>query len=194
MDSERDELTEATAEETSATTPAETSTALTTLNLDDLNKESLELLNQAIAETDVEKAKDLTYLFNMNQNKKVMVRTNKLNDLLDVLTEQLTKRATERPDEVTTAELMTGLKTVSDLIDKGRHQVMDSTAEPAPLIQINQQNNEVNVGDDNKPSLSRASRENVKNAILDILHKLPKEEAPVETVEIIDAEEENTND
>ena len=43
--------------------------ALTIVNADDLNKESLELINQLIAEQDIERTKDLTHLFNINQNK-----------------------------------------------------------------------------------------------------------------------------
>ena len=43
--------------------------ALTIVNADDLNRESLELINQLIAEQDIERTKDLTHLFNINQNK-----------------------------------------------------------------------------------------------------------------------------
>ena len=43
--------------------------ALTIVNADDLIKESLELINQLIAEQDIERTKDLTHLFNINQNK-----------------------------------------------------------------------------------------------------------------------------
>ena len=51
-------------------------TALAVVNAEDLNKESLILINQLIAESNVEKTKDLTHLFNINQNKKTMVLKN----------------------------------------------------------------------------------------------------------------------
>jgi hypothetical protein len=64
------------------------SKALTIANTADLNKESLALINQIIAESDIEKTKDLTHLFNLNQNKKTMVRIDKLSGLQDNLVDQ----------------------------------------------------------------------------------------------------------
>ena len=81
-----------------------------------LNEESLALINQIIEENNIEKAKDLTYLFNINQNKKTMVRVNKLNELLDVITDQAVDRFTKKPDEISNKELLDSLKTVQDLM------------------------------------------------------------------------------
>ena len=39
-----------------------------------LNEESMAIIEQLIAETDEQKARDLTQLFNANQNKKTMVK------------------------------------------------------------------------------------------------------------------------
>ena len=80
------------------------STALTAVNAEDLNKESLTLINQIIAESDIEKTKDLTHLFNINQNKKTMVRIDKLSGLQDHLVDQFAKRVAERPDEISNKE------------------------------------------------------------------------------------------
>lgn len=134
-----------------------------------LNEESKALINKIIGEVDINKTKDLTYLFNINQNKKTMVRINKLNELLDVITDQAVVRFTSRPDEISNKELIDSLKTVQDLIERGQKQVTGVTE--APLIQINQQTNEVNVGDTTK-TLSRDSRERVKNAVLSLLNGL----------------------
>ena len=134
-----------------------------------LNQESLDLINQIIAETDEQKARDLTYLFNINQNKKTMIRVNKLSDLLDTITDQALTRFTTRPDEISNKELFDGLKTVQDLIERGQKQVSGSVE--APLIQVNQQTNEVNIrGTAN--TLSRDSRERVKSAVLGLLDSL----------------------
>lgn len=138
-------------------------------NIPNLNEESLALINQIIAETDIDKAKDLTYLFNVNQNKKTMIRVNKLSDLLDTITDQALARFTSRPDEISNKELFDGLKVVQDLIERGQKQV--SGAGEMPLIQFNQQTNEVNIG--SSPStLSRDSRERVKSAVLGLLNNL----------------------
>jgi hypothetical protein len=134
-----------------------------------LNEESKALIDQIIAETDEQKARDLTYLFNANQNKKTMVRVNKLSDLLDTITDQALARFTARPDEISNKELFDGLKVVQDLIERGQKQV--SGAGETPLIQINQQNNEVNVGRSSN-TLNRDSRERVKAAVLGLLDSI----------------------
>ena len=134
---------------------------------------------------------------NANQNKKTMIRVNKLSDLLDSITDQALTRFTERPNEISNKELFDGLKIVQDLIERGQKQV--SGAGETPLIQFNQQNNEVNVGS-NIGNLSRDSRERVKSAITSLLSSittatseaLPTIDEPIEVTEatIIDEEEE----
>jgi len=132
-----------------------------------LNAESKALIEQIIAETDEQRARDLTQLFNANQNKKTMIRVNKLSELLDTITDQALARFTTRPDEISNKELFDGLKVVQDLIERGQKQV--SGAGETPLIQVNQQTNEVNIG--GAPSnLNRDSRERVKSAVLSLLN------------------------
>lgn len=137
-------------------------------NTDDLKKESLDILNQIITSTDSSKTKDLTCLFNENQNKKTMLRMNKMSDLLDVITDQAMTRFTARPDEISNKELLDSMKVVSELIDKSSKQINNVEA---PLIQINQQNNEVNLSE-TKGGLNRDSRERVKNTVTDLLASL----------------------
>lgn len=151
----------------------------------DLNAESLALINQIIAETDEQKSRDLTHLFNANQNKKTMVRVNKLSDLLDTITDQALARFTARPDEISNKELFDGLKVVQDLIERGQKQV--SGAGEVPLIQVNQQNNEVTIGGAGG-NLSRDSRERVKSAVLGLLESITTSPATPDTKEVVDAE------
>jgi hypothetical protein len=139
-----------------------------------LNAESAELIEKIIAESDDQKSKELTQLFNANQNKKTMVRVNKLSDLLDTITDQALTRFTQRPDEISNKELFDGLKIVQDLIERGQKQV--SGAGETPLIQFNQQNNEVKI-DGAGGNLSRDSRERVKSAVLSLLSGLTAEPA-----------------
>jgi hypothetical protein len=166
----------------------------TSLVIPSLNEESQALIKQLIAETDEQKARDLTYLFNANQNKKTMVRVDKLSNLLDTITDQALARFTSRPDEISNKELFDGLKIVQDLIERGQKQV--SGAGETPLIQVNQQTNEVNIG--GAPStLSRDSRERVKSAVMSLLSSIsnastaeaqPAEYTEVEAEEIISEE------
>jgi hypothetical protein len=160
-----------------------------------LNEESLALISQIIAERDEQKARDLTHLFNANQNKKTMVRVNKLSDLLDTITDQALARFTTRPDEISNKELFDGLKVVQDLIERGQKQV--SGAGEMPLIQVNQQTNEVNIG--STPStLSRDSREKVKHAVLSLISDLSAkqvyQEDPIDIVELKNVEGDDETD
>ena len=150
-------------------TPAETTTALAILDTERLSQESAELINAIIAEQDIEKTKDLTYLFNINQNKKTMVRMDKLSELQDNLVAQFSKRIEERPDEISNQELMNALKIVQDIIERGQKQI--SGVNEQPLIQINQQTNSVNVGDE-AVGLSRESKQRVANVVSDLLKGL----------------------
>ena len=144
-------------------------TGLITSDSSILNLKSKELLDQIIAERDDSKCKELTQLFNDNQNKKTMVRVDKLSTLLDTITDQALVRFTTKPDEISNKELFDGLKIVQDLIERGQRQV--SNAGEAPLIQVNQQTNEVNIGE-SAINLSRDSRERVKSAVLSLLSNI----------------------
>lgn len=196
MSEETKDLATTTAEP--AEDSAVTETGLATVPTVDLNQESLALISQIIAETDEQKTRDLTQLFNANQNKKTMVRVNKLSDLLDTITDQALVRFTARPDEISNKELFDGLKVVQDLIERGQKQV--SGAGEMPLIQVNQQNNEVTIG--GSPStLSRDSRERVKSAVLGLLESIATTaQAPVDDniievdpIDVVETEEEDNN-
>lgn len=146
--------------------------AVPTVDTSGLATEAVSILQQAIAEADTNKVKDLTYLFNINQTKKTMVRVNKLSDLLDKLTDQAITRIEQRPDNLSNQELMQSLKIVQDALERGQKQVAgteDSAINNQPFIQINQQNNEIHT---DATELSRESRENVKNAVMSILSGL----------------------
>lgn len=166
----------------------QTTAISTEVNSISLNKESLEIINQLIAETDVGKTKDLTYLFNINQTKKTMVRTNKLNELLDALTDEAIIRVTTRPDELSNTELFGSLKTVQELIEKGQKQV--NGADQTPLIQINQQDNSVNLGDGGT-KMTRESRNKIRDAVLAIMNSAATTEGGKTVIEadIIDPNE-----
>lgn len=146
----------------------ETNALSTSVNDDSLRLEATRIINEVIAETDINKTKDLTYLFNLNQTKKTMVRVNKQSELLDALTDQTIKRVKEKPDELSNEDLTRLMKTVSDLIDKGQNQI--NRGDEAPLIQFNQQNNDINMAENS--GMSRESRDKVKNAVMALLKQM----------------------
>lgn len=157
----------------------------------DLNEEAKAIIEQLIAEKDEQKSKDLTQLFNANQNKKTMVRVNKLSNLLDTITDQALVRFTSRPDEISNKELFDGLKIVQDLIERGQKQV-SGTGE-TPLIQVNQQTNEVNIGG-TASNLNRDSRERVKAAVIGILNSINTQSSANSDIIEVQAEEITSED
>ena len=160
-----------------------TTATLVAVDTSYLNAESLNILNQIIAAEDIDKTKDLTYLFNINQNKKTMVRIDSLSNLQDKLVGLLSNRVTERPDEMSNQEVMQALKVVQDIIERGTKQITGQNEQP--LIQINQQTNSVNVGDE-AAGLNRDSRDKVKRAIMSILDNV--KDATDTNAEIIEAD------
>ena len=146
---------------------------------DNLRLEATRIINEVIAETDINKTKDLTYLFNLNQTKKTMVRVNKQSELLDALTDQTIKRVKEKPDELSNEDLTRLMKTVSDLIDKGQNQI--NRGDEAPLIQFNQQNNDINMA--GNTGMSRESRDKVKNAVMALLKQMSAPNATDDTID-----------
>ena len=160
-----------------------TTTALVAVDTSNLNAESLDILNQIIEAEDIDKTKDLTYLFNINQNKKTMVRIDSLSNLQDKLVGLLSNTVTERPDEMSNQEVMQALKVVQDIIERGTKQITGQNEQP--LIQINQQTNSVNVGDE-AAGLNRDSRDKVKRAIMSILDNV--KDATDTNAEIIEAD------
>ena len=170
-----------------------------------LKQESAELLKKISTEVDVEKAKDLTYLFNLNHNKKAMLRQDKLNDLMDTLVDNATDRWTNHPDEIDNETLIRAMTTVQGIMEKNA-ATATSNPEPKQLIQV--QHNEVNINstEPSKPELTREQRKNVDSVISKILQNAlgrsgidpadaPTESAPVDTDDVIDADfEELAND
>lgn len=138
-----------------------------------LDAEAKELLSKIISESDFDKSSQLTQLFNINQNKKTLVRLDKFSSLLDAIAVQAYERFTKRPDEISNKELLDGMKIMQDLIERGTRQVSDADT-AMPLIQINQTNNEVNVGG-NSGNLSRESRDKVQRAVTELLKSVVRD-------------------
>lgn len=136
-----------------------------------LNEQTQTLLQNLISTTDLQQTKDLTYLFNINQNKKTTVRISKLNSLLDLITDQALRRLRTRPDQISNKQLLDSLRIVQTSIQNSQRQVAGELEAPAPFIQINNQTNEVNIGN-TAASLDRDSRNRVKTAVLGILKNL----------------------
>ena len=131
-----------------------------------------ELADDIIKEQDIDKIKNLTNLFNINQHKKNIVRTTKLNELLDAITDQMVERFQKKPNEFSNADLLDYLTEVQNTIDKANKNTAQEDLQP--IQQIN--NTQININ--NEEQLSKEARDRVLNFIKKTINS--KEENTVE--------------
>lgn len=130
------------------------------------------LADDIIKEQDIDKIKNLTNLFNINQHKKNIVRTTKLNELLDAITDQMVERFHKKPNEFSNADLLDYLTAVQNTIDKANKNTAQEDLQP--IQQIN--NTQININ--NEEQLSKEARDRVLNFIKKTINS--KEENTVE--------------
>lgn len=130
-----------------------------------LKESTKDIINKIINENDVEKIKDLSKAFNINQVKKNLVRVVKLGNLMDKVEDQAIARIEQRPDEISNKELLDYLQVIQNSIDKSQKSI--ETIDATPMVQFN--NQEINVNMETK-ALDRDSKERV----LEVVQKLVK--------------------
>lgn len=128
-----------------------------------LGAEGDEIVEQVVNETDPDKLKDLTKLFELNQQKKNIARVNKLNGLLDIVDNEVLTRLEADPASIKDGDLAKYMDTAQKAINN-----IKSELDQKPLIQINQQNNEINVNS-NSSGLNAESRKKILDVVKSIL-------------------------
>jgi hypothetical protein len=147
------------------------------LNTGQIDTQTTEIAQQILDENDVDKVKDLTNLFNLNAQKRNVVRVLKMHDLLDRVTDQVMTRFEKTPDNFSNEDLIKFMQVTENSIEKANKTL--SQVEQTPAIQY-QQNNQVNINIGNE--LDRESRQRVTNTVQAILSKLGgKGEIPIIT-------------
>lgn len=126
-----------------------------------LDLESNNITQQIVNETDPAKIDDLTQLFMLNKKKKNLVRMNKLSNLLDVIDDEVILRFSEEPDTFNNDQLVKYMTATQQILGNISQEI-----EKTPLIQINNQKNEIHI---NEEGLSRESRMKVLDVISKIL-------------------------
>lgn len=123
-----------------------------------------DLEKRLLSENDTNEIKNIVELFNLNIQKKNIIRVNKLNNLQDKVYNQIEKRLEKYPDNFSNKDLLDYFKTIQDTVDK-----TDISTEniKAPTIQINQQNN-INLNGD---QLNAESKRKVAETVRAILNK-----------------------
>lgn len=149
------------------------------LDLRPLDNQTRQIAQEILDEQDIEKVKDLTNLFNLNAQKRNVMRVIKMNELLDKVTDQVVERFEKRPDNFSNEDLIKYMQVTENAIDRANKHL--NLVEETPAIQL-MQNNQVNINIDS--GLDRDGRERVMDAVKAILAKAsnPKEDI-IEIVE-----------
>lgn len=140
-----------------------------------------QIADAIVKESDPQKIKDLTELFNSNANKRKIVRASKVNELLDLVSAEMSTRLETMPSTFTNDVLLNYWKVLEDSASKSTSQ--ESGVNDSKLISLTQ-NNQVNILSNS--DLDTRSRKNVTEAVRKILQNI--------SAEAIDKEEEETND
>lgn len=155
---------------------------LSTQSLDNKNND---IAQQILDAETVEQTQDLTALFNLNAQKRNVLRVLKMNNLLDKVTDQMIERFERNPNLYTNDDLLKYMQAAESAIDRASRNL--NLVEDTPSIQLLQQNN-VNISIDN--GLSRDSRQRVIETVQALLNK-SKASAIIDTeaVEVKDVQE-----
>jgi len=140
--------------------------------------ESSELVNQIINETDTNKIEELTKLFTLNQRKKDIARIDKLSKLLNLVDDEVSNRLVDTPESFNNDQLIKYMGTTQQTLT-----ALESNLTDKPMIQINNQLNEININDS---GLNRESRQKVFDTVMAILNNSNKD------IIDVDIDEENS--
>ena len=127
-----------------------------------------ELRDAILVETDSAKLDDIINLFNLNIRKKDLIRADRLSDLQDKISDQISERISVKADEFSNKDLLDYFKTIQDIIGKSSNSSDDLKSIG---IQINQQNNNNVSFDLLSRGLNKESRDKVVDAVQSILKK-----------------------
>ena len=144
-----------------------------------------QLVQDVMAETDVDKTKDLIALFNWNLAKKNVARVHKLNNLFDNVTDQMVKRFQYKPDQFSNDDLLNYMKAVQGAIDNSS-KVIEGADEPPKIIN----NTQINVTM-NSETFDRDARARILAAVQATL--AAAQELPVEYEDKTIIESEDTS-
>ena len=138
------------------------------INTVPLEKETTKVINNIVKADSTEELKSYVDMFSLNMAKKNAVRIAKLQNLLDKVTDQAITRAEKYPDEFSNKEIIDYMKVVQEQITTSQKSI--ETVGEQPVIQINNQKNEVNINVD--AGLSRESKTRVVDAIKALMEQV----------------------
>ena len=152
-----------------------------------LEQETAKVINNIVKAESTEELKSYTDMFSLNLAKKNAVRIAKLQNLLDRVTDQAIIRAEKHPGEFSNKELIDYMKIAQEQIMASQKSI--ETIGEQPMIQINNQKNEVNITMDS--GLSRESKNKVLDAVKALLQQAT---APESTEELYNSDEDDSDE
>ena len=155
-----------------------------------LEDSSRNIISKIVDENNSDSFKDLVNLFNMNQQKKNILRSNAYSNLLDIIVDELNDRISNNTFLFSNKDLLDSINTINNAINKSSVDVENISIQPI------QTNTQINVNVDNKIQLDRDSKEritNVVNTILKSLKNTNNAELVIDT-EVADDKETNVAD
>ena len=160
---------------------------ITTNSLDEKNKK---LAQKILNANTLDETKDLTALFNLNIQKRNVLRVLKMNNLLDKVTEQIIERFEKAPNNFTNEDLLKYMQITENAIDRANKNL--NQIEETPAIQL-MQNNQVNINIDNS-GINRESRIRITETVQKILNNLQQTPQENNVIEVIPQEAQPQNE
>ena len=134
--------------------------------VEELKQSDDALISEIVKETDADRLKDLTHLFNLFQTKRHILRVNTLNDVQDALVHQMLDRLAQQPHNFNNSDIAAWMKTVQQAIESSQKSI--EQVDSVPTI-VTQNNNTQNVNISIVDSLDRDSRERILEVLNIIL-------------------------
>lgn len=155
-----------------------------------LDEKNEKLAQKILNANTLDETKDLTTLFNLNIQKRNVLRVLKMNNLLDKVTEQIIERFEKAPNNFTNEDLLKYMQVTENAIDRANKNL--NQIKETPAIQL-MQNNQVNINIDNS-SIDRESRIRITETVQKILNNLQQTPQENNVIEVIPQEIQSQNE
>lgn len=154
------------------------------LNLQPLDIKNKEIAQKILDTETLDEVKDLTAVFNLNNQKRNVLRILKMNNLLDDVTNQIIERFEKNPHNFSNEDLLRYMQVTENAIDRANKNL--NMVEDTPPIQM-MQNNQVNININQ--GLDRESRMRVTETVQEILKRLSSNNVDNESIIDVDSKD-----
>lgn len=141
------------------------------LNINNLNTDNVNIAKKILETDTIEDTKNLVALFNLNNQKRNVIRISKMTNLLDTITDQIINRFEKYPNNFSNEDLLKYMQVTEASLEKANKNL--NQVEDAPSIQL-LQNNELNISINNSKEdvLNNESRLKVLETVKSFLSNL----------------------